>query len=337
MVYAGSATNVAVNNLALNTTYNVAVFSYAGSGSSTAYNRTPAVGSITIPPNQIWAQVGVEAGGTTVMFTANPGKWYWLQYSDSLAPPIWRNVYPNPVQATSEVMSIIDSSSGSTPQRFYRLVQVDPQFNAKVGSGIINALQYTDDSFPTTYVNGGKLGDTIIDYRPSGGTTWNPVETATGAGVASVTYSGSTNTGRGDAHKRPVTVITNGLSGALVYDSVFNFEQSNVVWTLNLTNLASKSMTIGDLALRRCSDEHSFPPQDLSGSFQTQWSSPANGSFIYWMRNNSVGPYSLMTPDSRTSFEYWDTLGNSGGDGYAGLHSFRRGRPAGGDGVWHDD
>ena len=74
VVYAGSGTNVAVDNLALSTTYNVAVFSYAGSGTTTAYNRAPAKGSVTIPPNQIWAQVGVEDGGTTVMFTANPGK-----------------------------------------------------------------------------------------------------------------------------------------------------------------------------------------------------------------------------------------------------------------------
>jgi hypothetical protein len=311
VVYAGSATSVAVDNLALNTTYNVAVFSYAGSGSSTAYNRTPAVGSVTVPPNQIWAQVGVESGATTVMFTANPGKWYWLQYSDSLAPAVWRNVFPNPVLANSEVMSIIDSGSGSTPQRFYRLVQLDPQFNTKVNSGNITTLQYTDDSFPTEYVNGGKLGDSLINYQPAGGTTWNPVETATGAGVASVTYSGSTNTGgtQYTAHY----VITNGLSGAFVYESVFTFEQSNVVWTLNLTNLASKPMTIGDLALQLPMNTGS--PQDLSGVFKHSVIS-GNGSFVYWMRNNSVGPYLLMTPDSKTSFEYWDTLGDSGGDGY---------------------
>ena len=152
------------------------------------------------------------------------------------------------------------------------------------------------------------MGDTIINYQPAGSTAWNPVETATGAGVASVTYSGSTNTGGTQYAAR--YVITNGLSGAFVYDSVFNFEQSNVVWTLNLTNLASKSMTIGDLALQMPMNTAS--PQDLSGVFKHSVIS-GNGSFIYWMRNNSVGPYLLMTPDSRTSFEYWDTLGNSGG------------------------
>src|ERR1017187_7386912 len=84
VVYSGSGTNVTVNNLALNTTYNVAVFSYAGSGSSTAYNHAPAAGSVAVPPNQIWAQLNADVGGVTVMFSANPGKWYWLQSSDSL-------------------------------------------------------------------------------------------------------------------------------------------------------------------------------------------------------------------------------------------------------------
>jgi hypothetical protein len=34
-----------------------------------------------------------------------------------------------------------------------------------------------------------------------------------------------------------------------------------------------------------------------------------HGSFLFWMRGNSVGPYLTMTPDARTSLEYWESQG----------------------------
>src|ERR1019366_2500469 len=47
VVYAGSGASVTVGNLQPSTAYNVAVFSYAGSGNSIAYNRKPVTGSIS--------------------------------------------------------------------------------------------------------------------------------------------------------------------------------------------------------------------------------------------------------------------------------------------------
>ncbi|HEU5395946.1 MAG TPA: fibronectin type III domain-containing protein, partial [Verrucomicrobiae bacterium] len=75
-VYNGSGTNVLVDNLVPNTTYQVAVFSYSGSGNSIAYNHAPITGSITVPPNEVLAQVNVENADVAVTFTANPGEWY---------------------------------------------------------------------------------------------------------------------------------------------------------------------------------------------------------------------------------------------------------------------
>lgn len=99
VVYAGTDRNVSVTGLAANTTYNVAVFSYAGSGSSISYNHFPVVGCIVIPPNPIWAQLQLQSGNIAIAFTANPGKWYWLQYSDALNPATWQNLLPDPVLA----------------------------------------------------------------------------------------------------------------------------------------------------------------------------------------------------------------------------------------------
>ena len=39
------------------------------------------------------------------------------------------------------------------------------------------------------------------------------------------------------------------------------------------------------------------------------------------MRNNSVGPYLLMTPDGNTRFEFWDTLAGGGVWHEAYIHS----------------
>lgn len=301
VVYAGSGTNVTINNLALNTTYNVAVFSYAGSGSSLAYNHTPDVGSATIPPNRIWAQLNAEAGGVTVMFSANPGKWYWLQYSDTLNPASWQNVVPGPVLATGTTLSMVDAGGGSSPQRFYRLQQVDPLFTTKVSSGDLTSLRYTDDSVSTEYINGGKLGDALVSYQPSGGNAWQQAEAATLSGVASVSYSTNANT-EGTQYTAHY-VITNGLAGTFVFESVFTFQQDQMIWTLNLTNLTEQPITIGNLAL----------PLPMNTTFSginssTMKHSFISGfdSFIFWMRPDSVGPYLLMTPDENTKLEYWD-------------------------------
>jgi Family of unknown function (DUF5695) len=302
VIYAGSGTNATINNLALNTTYNVAVFSSAGSGNSITYNHAPAVGSVTVPPNQIWAQLDVGSGGVTVMFSANPGEWYWLQYSDSLEPANWQDVMPGPAQATGTMLSIFDAGGGSTPQRYYRLQQVDPLFAIKVNSGNITSLRYTD-SQPPEYVNGGKLGTAIIDYQRSGSATWNTVQTATLNGVASVSYY--TNASTSGTQYTTHCVITNGLPGAFVYESVFTIQQDQIFWRLNLTNLTGQPMNIGDLAL----------PLPMNTAFSSVTSSTmkhsfisGSGSFIFWMRPDSLGPRLLMTPDAGTRLEYWDVL-----------------------------
>jgi len=300
VVYAGSGTNVFVDNLALDTAYQVAVYSYAGAGNSLSYNHRPAVGGFAVAPNAIWAQVGVGTSGVTVMFSANPGKWYWLQYSDSLNPPDWHNALPDPVQATTMLMSLV-ADAGTAPQRYYRLQQVDPQFTTKVTAGDVTSLRYTDDSLNTEYISGGALGGAILNYQPGGGSHWNPVATASLSGVASVAYA--TNASASGTSYTAHYVITNGLSGALVFESVFTFQQAGVVWTLNLTNLTDAPLTIGDLALPLPMNTtySSVTASTMKHSFISGYD-----SFVFWMRPDSVGPYLLMTPDANTKLEFWD-------------------------------
>jgi hypothetical protein len=301
VVYSGPATNVTVGNLAANTAYNVAVFSYAGTGGSITYNHSPVVSSVFLPPNQVWAQLNVQSNNATVSFTANPGKWYWLQYSDSLSPANWQNLLPNPVLAYSPVMSIQNIPLSSAPNRFYRLQEVDPDFSVKLSSSAITSLRRTADAEVTEYISGGKLGNVRINYQPTGGGTWYPVNTTTPSGIASVTYSSITNAS--GTQYTSHYLITNGLAGSLVLESVLFINLDTVQWSLNFTNLTAQSVTIGDLALPL---PMNTTYSGVSSSAMKHSFISGHGSFVFWMRPDSVGPCLLMTPDDNTKLEFWD-------------------------------
>lgn len=327
VVYSGSGTHVTVNNLAANTTCHVAVFSYAGSGSARAYNHTPATGRSFIPPNQIWAQLDVQSGNVNVTFSANPGQWYWVQYTDSLNPANWQNALPNPVLASSAAMGVTGIDGGSAQQRFYRLQEVAGDFAASLSDGGITSLRYGDSPAATEFISGGKLGNATLKYQPLGSGTWYVVNTATLNGVAAAAYSTSTNANGVQSVAR--YQITNGLSGALLFESVLEFGQDQVRWTLNLTNSAAQAVVVGDLALP-------FP-------MNTTYSSPSssvfkhsfisgNGSWMFWIRPDSVGPYLTLTPADNTKLEYWDLLA-SGGVYEAYIHSAVAGQIAASQGT----
>jgi len=327
VVYAGNGNQVTVTGLTADQVYNVAVFSYSGAGASTAYNRTPAAGSVFIPPNQVLAQLNVESGNVSMMFSANPGKWYWLEFTESLNPASWQNALPNPVFASSPLMHVDDIEPASAGSRFYRLREVTADFDANVGSTGITSLRYADNPDGTEYISGGKLGNIRMKYRPVSGGSWYSVDTATLSGVAGSSYSVVTNLD-GLRHVYQY-VINNGLSGSLVLESVLDVHQATIEWTLNCTNLSAQSVVIGDLAVP-------FP-------MNTTYSSPSSsvfkhsfisghGSWMFWMRPDSVGPFLTMTPADNTQLEYWDTRA-SGGVYEAYVHSAVEGQVAAGQGT----
>ena len=318
VVYAASGASAAVTNLQPSTTYNVAVFSYAGSGNSIAYNRKPVTGSISFPAIQVVAQASVQPPNVSISFSANPGKWYWLQYSDALSPANWQNVVPGPVLANNLGMVIVQVGGALAQQRFYRLQQLDPQFAIRTSSGAITSLQCFGDTNVTQYIGSGSgLGNVIIRYRQAGASTWQTANTASLGGIATANYSTSPD---GTQYKAHYT-MTSGLSGTLAFDSIFTFQQDSLLWTLNATNLSGGSVEIGDLAL----------PLPMNTTFSGITSSAMQhsfisgyGSFIFWMRPDSVGPHLLMTPADNTKLEFWDVL-----NGYeAYIHSYVAGTNA---------
>jgi hypothetical protein len=300
VVYDGPGTSVTVTNILPGTRYNAAVYSFSGSGTSIVYNHTPPTASVAVPLNKIYAQASVQGPDVLIQFSANPGEWYWLQYSDSLNPPNWQNVLPGPTLFTNLTMTLVDPGGATGPQRFYRLQQMDPLFSLRLNAGAVTSLQRTGDPFATQFLQGGgRLGDAIIKYRQSSDPAWHTFQSSAPSGVATVTYSTSADGTQQTARYQ----ITNSLPGTLVFESVFTFRQDTLLWSLNVTNLTGQTVLLGDLAL----------PLPMNMAYSGVTSSAMKhsfisgyGSFIFWMRPNSVGPYLLLTPSDNTKLEFWD-------------------------------
>jgi hypothetical protein len=312
VVYVGTNSSLTVSNVLPGTTYYAGVYAYAGLGTNISYSHTPAAASLAVPLRGVSDAIVLSNGNVYVNFTANPGEWYWLQYSDSLSPANWQNVGLLPTIATNLLMTLVHQGGVGASQRFYRLTQLEPEFGVQTGNGTITSLMRNDDVTNTQYLS-GPLGAVMVNYGVNG-TNWSTAYTSPLSG-ATATFSSSPDGTVQMANYK----MTSGLSGPLVMESDFAMQQAFFTWTLGFTNLDSSPVIVGDIAVQ-------FPmntatPQYTTSVFKHSVIS-GNGSFIFWMRNNSVGPYLLMTPDSGASFEYWDTLGNSGGDGYeAYLHS----------------
>lgn len=129
-VYAGPGTNVTITNIQAGVAYHFAVYSYAqaGAAGTTAYSATAAVGSIIAGGNAqsaFMAQAEIDGTNVLISFNSSPPKWYIVQYSTTLAPANWENLFAIPVQATNSFMSQLHLGGATNVQGYYRVVQFD--------------------------------------------------------------------------------------------------------------------------------------------------------------------------------------------------------------------
>ncbi len=173
-------------------------------------------------------------------------------------------------------------------------------FEVKVEAGAIVSLKRTHDRFDTEYIMPGRrLGDACIQFRQPGG-PWQSVNTAT------LTHNGAFALVADDTEYRAAYSITNGPSAALVLDTRFDFDENSIRWTLTLRNQTARPLEIGDLAFPFPMNSSFRRGQPATASVLKHSFVSGYGSFMFWMRPNSVGPYLTMTPDDNTKLEYWD-------------------------------
>ena len=191
------------------------------------------------------------------------------------------------------------------------------QFNLKLDAGAVVSLRRAQDRVDTEYIQTGRrLGDVFLRYRGKDG-AWVPADTASLAQNGSGTFAPSpdgnsykatfqilyappnSNTGPAPARPTPTPILELRLQ--------YTIEERAVVWTLTIQNLGNAPRQIDDLAIPlpiatlipRANNQPAITI--LKHSFVSGYN-----SYMFWMRNNNVGPYLVLTPRADTRFEYWD-------------------------------
>jgi hypothetical protein len=155
----------------------------------------------------------------------------------------------------------------------------------------LTSLRFATDAFPTNYVaTGHQLGPVEIAWRRPN-SPWQKFRSAEAAASQGAAGTYQAQDDRGPALGVAVHLEPQG---------------SVLRWTIDLSNTSSDPIEIGDLAL----------PLPMHSSFNGKEPPTASvlkhsfifghGSFLFWMRSNSVGPYLVMTPERNTALEYWD-------------------------------
>ncbi len=192
--------------------------------------------------------------------------------------------------ATTSLPSFASSRTDAAMDASSDMANAASPFTLEFDGNALSSLRFAADAFPTNYIaTGQRLGHVDIAWRRRDG-AWQKFRSA------ELKDSTGAYTARDDRG--------NALGVALHMQP----QGSLLRWTIALSNLSSDPIEVGDVALplpmhSSFSDKEPPTASVLKHSFVS-----GHGSFLFWMRSNSVGPYLVMTPERDTSLEYWDHL-----------------------------
>ncbi|MEX1182770.1 MAG: DUF5695 domain-containing protein [Gemmatimonadota bacterium] len=176
------------------------------------------------------------------------------------------------------------------------------QFDVTFADGAIVGLKYVGDEFDTDYVQSDRrLGDAVVRYRRGAG-EWLAVDTSAPADGERTVLQGA------DGRTHAATYrVTDGGAPVLELKLDFIVEDDVLRWNATVANLTAGPVEVGDLAF----------PLPMNSSFREHPTTAVlkhsfisgDGSFLFWMRRNSVGPYLTMLPTAGTKLEYWESQG----------------------------
>jgi hypothetical protein len=186
---------------------------------------------------------------------------------------------------------------GSMPSALRAEGAATSTFAVRLVGGAIVSLKRVGDAFDTDYIlHGRRLGDVVVRHRRGKG-AWESMETAS-------LPEPRVETSADGAHSR---VLHASPDASLQLGVELTIGETAIDWRIYLENRGSSQLEIGDLAV----------PLPMNSDFRQQPETAVlkhglisgHGSFLFWMRRNSVGPYLMMTPDAGTSLEYWEAQG----------------------------
>jgi hypothetical protein len=102
----------------------------------------------------------------------------------------------------------------------------------------------------------------------------------------------------------------------------FRLDSGELAWTIQLRNKSPRELEIGDLAVPLPFNT-SYAGPDIGERRLIRHSFiGGDGSFVFWQRANTEGPYLVMTPGAATALEYFDQGAGAGRGAWQGyIHS----------------
>jgi len=173
-------------------------------------------------------------------------------------------------------------------------------FDLVFDGALLTRLRAAGDAFDTDYLEPDQaLGHVDLAYRRGGpDAPWQPVTTA-GLKPASVA--------RANAQTRVASYeIADGAGPALRLTVRLGAAAGALIWQVEVENRAAVPLEIGDLVLPLPFNTEFKGDQPATAAVLKHSFVSGHGSFLFWMRSNSVGPYLLMMPERDTHFEYWE-------------------------------
>jgi hypothetical protein len=164
-------------------------------------------------------------------------------------------------------------------------------------------LKAVDDPSETEWIQPGqRLGDVLVRYRTHSG-EWVLVESGDAMAWRTV---GASPDGRGHEAAYRLPVRDAGGEEALVVRLGFEVEDAGLRWSVSVENRTNTPVEVGDLAIplpvnrnRGRGREAQSGPPILKHSLVS-----GHGSFLFWMKGDSSGPFLVLTPETNTKLEY---------------------------------
>ncbi|NJD09887.1 MAG: hypothetical protein FIB01_05390, partial [Gemmatimonadetes bacterium] len=174
------------------------------------------------------------------------------------------------------------------------------EFAVAFQAGALVSLGRAGDEYATNYIQAERrLGDVVLACRPTVRDPWQAFDTAAAAVRPEVQETAGSAT--------RTFLLTAAAAPLLALTVRFDLGDATLRWTVELENRSGRPLEIGDLALPLpMTRSFTQPGQQRPGTVLKHSLISGDGSFLFWLRSNNVGPYLLLTPDAGTHLEYWE-------------------------------
>ncbi len=186
-------------------------------------------------------------------------------------------------------------------------MQKDSSFLIRSNFGGITSLKRRSDIYDTDYIWPEEtLGNVIVRYR-NPGKEWREV-TAFSSG--DIRKQISTDKDDQDLLAFHYSGKSKGVKGIQDFDLTVEFAShvDCLLWTIEFENKTNQELELGDIALP-LPFNNKFIHDNLTNYTQTVSRHSfisGHASFIFWTRQNGVGPFLVMTPIHPTHLEYYE-------------------------------